>query len=349
MIELTQNQLCISFPKVHPAAKMTIDFQRTLRIPDDGKTYPLPASLGTFPCAHVDDFSSKVPAKWLKRGGIMLPMYQSEALWIHFSGHYISDRSAKYPFVVKIAAGKICAVTGKAYTNKLQQIPQDYVVIPEQPWLDGYCVEKGLIRQFIAMPLGEGYTAEEQITGEAEHGGLQIMVYPMKREVFERRFPVKYERLEDRGCFYKNQVLLHQMDSALPSRAMAMGLAPGGRMKQELCEDPFDFSDWDQENSSRCFVHLANSLVWGQITGQEAPDTPITPSAYIRAGLPWFDYYSESNALNGSKTLAKLKSAAELGAEIGENPLAENESITPEHIAILRKGLKKHEVRDSEF
>ncbi len=29
-----------------------------------------------------------------------------------------------------------------------------------------------MIRQFVAMPLGEGYTAEEQLTGEAQHGGL---------------------------------------------------------------------------------------------------------------------------------------------------------------------------------
>ena len=62
-----------------------------------------------------------------------------------------------------------------------QRHPQDYMVVPGQPWLDGFCVEKGLIRQFVAMPLGEGYTPEEQLTGEAEHGGLQIAVYPMKR------------------------------------------------------------------------------------------------------------------------------------------------------------------------
>jgi hypothetical protein len=40
------------------------------------------------------------------------------------------------------------------------------------------------------MPLGSGYSAEEQITGEAEHGGIQIVVYPMKQEVFEKRFPI---------------------------------------------------------------------------------------------------------------------------------------------------------------
>ena len=53
---------------------------------------------------------------------------------------------------------------------------------PEQPWLDGFNVSEDFIRQFIAMPLGEGFTAEEQITGKAEHGGLQIIVYPMKHE-----------------------------------------------------------------------------------------------------------------------------------------------------------------------
>jgi hypothetical protein len=54
--------------------------------------------------------------------------------------------------------------------------------VPELPWVDGYCVENGVIRQFVAMPLGDGYSAEEQITGAAEHGGVQIAVYPMKKE-----------------------------------------------------------------------------------------------------------------------------------------------------------------------
>ncbi len=36
------------------------------------------------------------------------------------------------------------------------------------------------------MPLGDGYTAEEQLTGKAEHGGVQIVVYPMKAAVYER-------------------------------------------------------------------------------------------------------------------------------------------------------------------
>jgi hypothetical protein len=35
------------------------------------------------------------------------------------------------------------------------------------------------------MPMGAGYTAEEQITGKAEHGGLQMIVYPMKAKRYE--------------------------------------------------------------------------------------------------------------------------------------------------------------------
>ena len=46
MIELKDDRLAFSFPDVHPHAKLDITFQRTLRIPDDDKTYPLPPGLG---------------------------------------------------------------------------------------------------------------------------------------------------------------------------------------------------------------------------------------------------------------------------------------------------------------
>jgi len=46
-------------------------------------------------------------------------------------------------------------------------------------------VAKDVIRQFVAMPLGSGYSVEEQITGKPEHGGLQIIVYPMRKEHYE--------------------------------------------------------------------------------------------------------------------------------------------------------------------
>ena len=90
----------------------------------------------------------------------MMPMYQSEALWIRFSAHY--------PFAVKIAAGKINAVSGEAWTTELQSEPQNYLVVPEQPWLDGFSVGAGLIRRFVAMPLGAGDSVEEKLTARAD-------------------------------------------------------------------------------------------------------------------------------------------------------------------------------------
>jgi hypothetical protein len=71
MIELRNNTLEFSFPDVHPEAKLQIGFQRTLRIPDDGKDYPLPPGLGRFSIKHVDDFAKEVPQLWLEHGGVM--------------------------------------------------------------------------------------------------------------------------------------------------------------------------------------------------------------------------------------------------------------------------------------
>lgn len=331
MIELRENKLTFSFREVHPDAKLVVEFQRTFRIPDDDKSYPLPPGFGRFPVRHVDDFAGNVPSEWLRRAGVMLPMYQSEALWINFHGGY--------PFAVKVAAGKINAVTGEAWEDEISRRPQDYLVTPDQPWLDGYCVEKGYIRQFVAMPLGSGYSAEEQLTGEAEHGGLQILAYPMKREAYERTRP---------------QVHAMMAFAEAPTCTLGvmpdMALAPGGKMRQEIFDDPYDFKDWDLAHCSRCFVHIANSLIWESITGERPPTVPPTAKMYNQAGLPWFEYYAEGKkAVDGGAWLQKLKSVADLGKKRGEEPLPENEPVTPEKIIQLRSNLKKNQVREGTF
>jgi hypothetical protein len=346
MIELRQDALHFSFPKVHKSARLTIDLQRTLRIPDDGEDYPLPPGLGRFPLRHVEDYEDRVPRSWIPRGGVFFPMYQSEAMWICFASEYDSERGVSYPFAVKIATGKVCAVSGKTWCDGIQSDPQNYVVAPRQPWLDGYCVEKGVIRQFVAMPLGSGYSAEEQVTGAAEYGGIQIQAYPMKREVYESRFPkivrrreVKYYKQRSDECSYCIATV------AEPE----MGLAPGGRMKQEIYDDPYSISDWDTHMTSRCFVHIANSMVWQSITGHEPPTPPPTAAAYTRAGLPWFDWYDDkSQALKGSDVLGGMKSVVERGNEKGDVPVPENASTRPGNVVALKPQLKPGQVREWE-
>jgi hypothetical protein len=332
MIELRHDTLVFSFPEVHADAVLHVEFQRTLRIPDDDRDYPLPPGLGAFPLRHVDDFGDRVPAKWIRRGGVMLPMYQSEAMWLNFTS------PNGYPFAVKVGTGKINAVTGDAWSEGIGRRPrQDYLSIPSQPWLDGYCVAEGIIRQFVAMPLGAGYTVEEQLTGSAEHGGLQLLVHPLKASAYR-------PRPAHDGMF------VPCMDVMASPAPYDMGLAPGGRMEQEIYDDPQRFTDWDTRHVGRCFVHLANAMVWRAITGENPPTVPPTATEYNRAGLPWFEYYGADHAaLAGGDRLKHVRTVTQVGKAKGDVPLPENESLQPGRVVGLHSPRSSDEVRSGTF
>jgi hypothetical protein len=197
-----------------------------------------------------------------------------------------------------------------------------------QPWLDGFCVAKDIIRQFVAMPLGSGYSVEEQITGKPEHGGLQIIVYPMRKSHYEALLQ-RRERTSFIAC------------ADAPTRAM--GLAAGGRMKQQIYADPHGLDAWDQSVSSRCFVTLVDAVQWREITGDAPPTRPPTAADYTKAGLPWFDYYaSDLETLGGAQALALVKSVGEMAAEKGDQVLGSEGAVDPGTIISLRPGKSTH-------
>lgn len=329
MIELEHHTLRFSFPEIHRDAHCGIRFIRTLRIPDDDREYPLPPGFSTFPLKHVHDCAGDLPASWGRHGGIFLPMYQAEAMWLDFSGNY--------PMAARIAAGKVSALTGERWQDELCEGPdQDYLVIPEQPWLDGFFAGKGLIRQFVAMPLGEGYTAEEQLTGEGEHGGLQIAVYPMKAAEFERR-KLGRHLLADNAVY-----------CAAEMSGPEMGLAPGGVMRQEIYEDPYGIGVWEQGAKSRCFVHILNSVQYFLVTHEKPPTRPPTAREYTDAGLPWFEYYdADLKALSSPTKLSKLKSIAEMKARERRSEWPHNEPVSPRNVVTLSK--RGPVVREGDF
>ncbi|HET6545369.1 MAG TPA: hypothetical protein VFG55_01330 [Rhodanobacteraceae bacterium] len=199
---------------------------------------------------------------------------------------------------------QINAVTGGRWVDALNDNAQDYVVVPEQPWLDGFNVTADVVRQFVAAPLGEGLTAEGQLTGEETWGGVQLIVYPMKAEAYRRRFERPALNEEESAIYLSRPKFCRRVGDG------EMGLAAGGRIRQTIKEDPYGLDDWDTSVHSRCFVHLLNSERYREFTGHKPPSTPVTARAYARARIPWFDYYSDGKALPGAAALARLDSIA---------------------------------------
>ncbi len=311
MPTLENDRLVFRFPAIDPDAAFALHFQRTLRIPDTDRDYPLPPGFGRFPLRHVEDHAAALPARIARRGGVFLPMWQAEALWIAFED--ASGLAAgPFPVAIKVAAGKVNAVTGEAWAESLGRDPQDYLVHPEQPWLDGFAVASGHVRQFVAMPLGEGYTAEEQLTGEDTWGGLQILVVPLKKAAWERH------RTAPAG-FHEAPI---QYALASPSAREDMGFAPGGLMRQRIEPDPFGPDDWDVAAAQRVFVTVVHAGAFTAIAGEPQPTVPPSARDYAAAGLPWFEHYGRgARPLPGGAKLKGLKSVATLHPKKTAEPL----------------------------
>ncbi|MBL9096230.1 MAG: hypothetical protein JNK07_04830 [Alphaproteobacteria bacterium] len=72
---------------------------------------------------------------------------------------------------------------------------------------------------------------------------------------------------------------------------------------------------------------ILNTEDWHAVTGTPVPTAPITAAEYAKRGLPWFDYYADRRAVQGSEKLAGLKGVAavahakrrELNAELSES------------------------------
>ena len=248
-------------------------FLRTLRVPDDGKVYPLPPGFGEFTVHHAPD-------------DIFLCMYQREALWLGF------DAPPWHPYAVMIGTGHINALTGEAWNETLSSDPQNYLVCPPQPWLDGFHTRDGVVRQFVAAPLGRQLTVESQLAAE-EAGGLQVIVFEPHKGIFPDSPPPRAA-----PNFQTEQV-----------QAAELGLAAGGEITQNIYEDPCGLKTWDTENFGRIRVRILNSAEYALLTGTEPPPTPIDAATYIQCGFPWYKIYDEHlSTVRPTDRLSAIKS-----------------------------------------
>jgi len=298
--------------------RCAVSFQRTLRIPDDGRVYPLPPGLGAFRIHRVDDYKDNLPQKWQTDGSVFITMYQREALWIGFRG------ASWKPNAVKIEIGGINAVSGQQSEKVLIKDPQDYVVIPDQPWLDGINTGPGTIRQFVAMPLGLGYTVEAALSGQEKHGGIRLTVYEPK--------PGKFPDVPPPETVASPQKL--SMPAMGKPTEMGMGLGAGGAMKQKTYPDAYGIDVWNQDNSGSATVYILNSAQYRRVTGAEPPPTPIEAATYSQHNLPWFELYDEekrhvatSELLTGAKTIAERDQEQGIESDHGKSIRIEGTQI----------------------
>ena len=170
-------------------SELRVSFQRTIRVPDDKKKYQLPPSLGPFPLYKENAAAEE----------IILPMYQKEAMWLNFSAPSTKQ------VIVKIGVGNVNAISGEQWrSGHIQQNPQNYIICPKQPWLDGIKVEsiskdEQYVRQFIAMSMDSEATIEQQLKSygliDKVEGGLRIEVFQQK-EIIGVYLPHQQKKLD---------------------------------------------------------------------------------------------------------------------------------------------------------
>jgi hypothetical protein len=291
-------QVRVAADRIQVGDRFKVSFQRTLRVPDDGREYPLPPGLGPLPICAVKDYANRVPPEWLGEGGAFIPLYQREALWLGF------EAADWKPNAVQVHLGRVNAVTGGPWEEGLRSSPQNYVVCPDQPWLDGINVGDRFVRQFVAVPLGSGYSVEAQLTGADVFGGLQLTIF----EPTPGRFPDAPPPESD----------LESMTMEVAHMpAGGMGLGAGGRITQKIYPDPYGIAVWDPQNTGSVTVHLVNSDQYRGITGSDPPPSPIDASTYTSRGFPWFALYDERRGdVPASKRLAEVESVGARDARL---------------------------------
>ena len=248
---------------------------------------------------------------------------------------------------------------------------QDYLVVPPQPWLDGFNSGQGKIRQFVSMPLGMGYTVESQVTGKEDVGGIQLLAIPPKDGLLMPQPRPTFrggQFLRGGSPAYGKGSLKHTLSTnsvagASPGwpdlsreytaasmgfgcdvnssiRAAEMGLAQGGEMEQKIYPDPHGVDTWLSSPSwtgYRLFVHIVNSELYEQITGEKPPRSPVTAQHYAAKGWPWYKLWDqEMGDVPASPTLAGVKT---VGQKDKEHGFSGQQDDSPVHESVASAGV----------
>ncbi|KAK2774426.1 integral membrane protein [Colletotrichum kahawae] len=191
-----------------PERAASVTFQRTLRLPEwsgqtqrprstsrslmYGKAQGISEFLGPFPLFDTEAYGERLPKEMKEKGGLFFPIFQREALAFSFE-NISKGRSRTWEekddkqFAIKVYSGSINCVSGQQVNDYSVPREQDYIIYPTQKRLDGFKSADNETRQFVAMPLGWEYSAEQQLTDKEDVGGIQLQIAPRLRDCVEFR------------------------------------------------------------------------------------------------------------------------------------------------------------------
>ncbi|KAH7155785.1 hypothetical protein B0J13DRAFT_521907 [Dactylonectria estremocensis] len=117
-----------------------------------------------------------MPQEMADKGGLFMPMYQREAMWISFESEKL--------YAIKVYIGGINAIPGEAAI-------ENAATGLRRRQLDGICNDAGQVSQFVAISMGSGYPVEAQKTGQDTVGGIQTEITPEKQGIITVNMPDK--------------------------------------------------------------------------------------------------------------------------------------------------------------
>jgi hypothetical protein len=311
---------------------LDITFHRTVRVAKGRTPANLPLSLGHIKVYEVQKFKERCPDTW-EDTGVFIGLHDQEAMWMSFH--------AQAPVALLVGAGSINALTGQKLGTKLDK--DNYLVVPPQPWLDGWKNTDGTVSQFCATAYkkGEGLTVAEQLIGaESKTGGIGLALFePAKPLPTQTHYPPQgwtvgayasfdsYPVASSGGTSYgllksytaasaTGQTVNHAVH-VRSARFSEMGLGKGGAIRQHIYPDPYGLEVWRELPSQTRAIYIVAASLLAEITGEPIPE-PVTQEKYHGG---WFGLKDqELGDVKGSEAFTGLKTVFAEEIEPVEKP-----------------------------
>ena len=287
--------LTVRAEDVHPEAIAGVRFQRALRLPEGTPPYNSVRSDAFHSPRALSDIYEHLSFDWLMRSNQhLICLLASESVTLEFASPHA------YPFAIKVSIGGVDALSGEPHHGALGRIPQDYIPMPCQNWIDAWQDGAGATHDFIAPDPGSPNSDGVPPPLDDESDSISVQFFPMKAEVF-RRYCRDIDMDAGRQVYGAPDFTERFTETHILRGRMRYEREKGEAWDAGMVyPDPFEYDDWDIENAQAITVTMVRPAAWGALTGEPAGDVLFDRGIYEEAGVPWLEEYGGEGAVDGS-------------------------------------------------